>query len=756
MGVVGRMSQLAGLGDIVDGIVGGLGNFINRIIDGYLALFANWFYTIFLAFATLLDLIQALFRKLAGLEYYVVNGQETTQTRDIALELLSNQAVMNIFWSLVILGVVLLFISTFIAVIKSEYQPLETKGSNSKGKIIGKALKSVLLMATVPVVSILGLFVGNALLNSLDQATSGTQNAKLSGRIFEAAAYEANRSREGLGCFDEDFLDNLANENNFGLFIESNSGFIVETVADKIDAAFANNTEVLNGNYEYDFSISINPVLDWVYGKIGRPNYPESFSIYSYRLVWFYYDLTNFNFFIAIGVSIMLITILLMTMLGLIKRLYAIVMLFVLAPPIIAISPINEDAYNKKWKPEFISNVLSAYSTIVVMNLYIMLIPVFAQIEFFQIDSTMSNAQQIANQVGNLVSQLFILIGGAVFFKDFSKTLAGMVGAGDALGEGAGKSKEFMQATAKAASIASGLGATKVFTTPFKSGVKAINNGIKTGRDIYQGKKNGMTGWAAISNAVSNRKKEAWDGVKGKVSGLKNKAISEWADMRDKGFSGYVKNKFDDIKKYNPMFNELTNSAFKDGMSARAKLAKGKQEKDRAINQHKEQVKAMMMTEGEKQAAKEERENPNKAVNKQSAAQELQQAEFDSLRQLKTSQYNKAIEDKGGYNDQITALEAEIASIRSGNTAATPEELTKKKAELDSIQEQKKVALAKMKEEEKKIEDLKKVMNQTGASYDQIIAGEKINFKQFKAKEQDLKNTAQEMKTMIEKIKPTV
>ena len=43
MGLGWRISHLAGLGDIVDGIVGGIAGWIQYLIDGYLALLANWF-----------------------------------------------------------------------------------------------------------------------------------------------------------------------------------------------------------------------------------------------------------------------------------------------------------------------------------------------------------------------------------------------------------------------------------------------------------------------------------------------------------------------------------------------------------------------------------------------------------------------------------------------------------------------------------------------------------------------------------------
>jgi hypothetical protein len=535
MNLAAKLSQLAGLGDIVNGIVGGLTDTIQNLINGYLSLLANWFYGIFLALATVLDVVQMLFRKMAGLEYLVINGQQTNQTRDLALEIISNQTIMNIFWSLVILAVVLLFITTFVAVIKSEYQPLEARGGNSKGKIIGKSLKSVVLMATVPVVAILGLFIGNALLKSLDMATSNSQDAKLSGRIFAAAAYEANRAREGVGSFEQAFLDSLQDENNFGLFISTTSGFIEKTVADKIDAAFQENTPTPGNEnwvpgaaivttYPTNFTITKeeNPTLNFVYNYIGEPEYPAKFSIYNFRLVWFYYDLNNFNFFVAMGVVIMLVGILLQVLLGLIKRLYSLTMLLVVVPPIIALAPVNEEAF-KKWKGEFIKNALTAYSVVVVMNLYIMLIPVLATIQFFVPTDATSGllASDTSLQVLNLLAQLLILIGGAVFFKDFSAGLAGMIGADDALKEGAGKSKDFIGAASKAATMATGIGGTAMLLN--KAAMSPLTGGEKAIRSFRKEYKNQEAqGWSSYHAAANAFKKTAGDGARKGWGTIKN------------------------------------------------------------------------------------------------------------------------------------------------------------------------------------------------------------------------------------------
>ena len=746
MGLGWRISHLAGLGDIVDGIVGGIVGWIQYLIDGYLALLANWFYTIFLAFATILDVIQLLFRKLAGLENYVVNGVETAQPRDLALEIINNQAVMNIFWSLAILSIVLLLISTFVAVIKSEYQPLDAKGGNSKGKIIGKSLKSVAIFATVPVVAILGLFIGNALLSTLDMATSSGANSKLSGRIFAAAAYESNRAREGVGPFDQEFLDDLSTKNNFGLFSEdTNTGFIIETVADKIDNAFQNNTLAPTGE---DFDpVASNDILSFVYKMIGLPDYPESFSIYNYKLVWYYYDLSNFNFFVAIGVTIMLITIMLMVLLGLIKRIYALVMLFIIAPPIIAITPINEDAY-KNWKKAFISNTLSIYAVIVTMNLYIMLIPILGQIDFFQIDSETSAVVAVTYQVFNLIAQLLMLIGGAVFFKDFSKQLADIIGASDVLGDGAGKAEAFTKTAAKAVALGTGIGATGFALQ--KGAVKAVGSGFKNSRA------NGLNWMQAASKGVGA----------GLVTPFKNAAnMGNKFAKGAKNFAGFGKdnkgNRIGFLKDKADRFESFKKSSFGKNLgfdklmplSAAAQATKDRSNRERpelaADLRNEKLIKALEGKQGTTSGA----DDSNKANDVPLTAE-------STLNLAKSGYVDESKAKLTNTQSEINSIKDEINEDKGLRTRGlTPETVAAKKAQIKKLQQEEKIYTKEYEQKQKGVKTLESAMKTLDLSLDDIIENKKKNVDKLKNYDGGIsgnKKIAQDLKEFISKTKDTV
>ena len=94
-------------------------------LQGLFSIFPKLLYLLSNAFLTIIDLFQMVFRKLAGLDVYFVDG--TAQEGDIVYHFLRGTLLgdfpilTNVFWSLIILGIILLIVSTIIQIIRSEY-----------------------------------------------------------------------------------------------------------------------------------------------------------------------------------------------------------------------------------------------------------------------------------------------------------------------------------------------------------------------------------------------------------------------------------------------------------------------------------------------------------------------------------------------------------------------------------------------------------------------------------------------------------
>lgn len=517
-------------------MMSGIQEQLNNIVQGIFGYIAKAFYLIFLGLAKLLDICQILFKKFAGLDVVYMNGEAIEG--DIVLSFISSDIVQRVFWTLLILSVVLLFIVTFVAVIKTEFTPLKDKAGNNKGKVIGGALRALVNFFAVPVICILGLFLANGLLASLDAATSGGTNVMMSRQIFLAAAYNSNRARLNYEYFNDDlngytsnvvlfsYNDEVEGEeyyyinnngiyyftqatggdyvfelltshyikktneitgpfyalntitvvpedgiNNFGIFLnDTTTGPLSQTAADKIDSAFINDLDVPSGYELTNNSYKFMTLHDIPVVGEGIVSF-TTFSIYNTNLVYFYYNLCAFDFLIGYLALIFLGYVFITMIIGLIKRLFELTTLFIISPPIVAMYPLDNGEALKKWRARFIASSISAYSAVVVMNIYLMLLPLFLDMQI--IPSSGEGFGSFGAAVVNQIARVIIMIAGALFFKEISGAVAGFIGAEDAMKVG---SDNLGKVAAGTAMVAGGMLAAG------KLGGKILGGGINAGK----------------------------------------------------------------------------------------------------------------------------------------------------------------------------------------------------------------------------------------------------------------------------------
>ena len=178
---LGLVTMMAGFfQDIADWIINAIEDFVSHIL-----------YYLQIGFFYIIKAIEGVVKKLVGLDIYYANGEP--QNGDIVVGFLQNTTVRDTFISILIAAVFLLLITTFIAILKSEFN--EREKGNSKVPIIEGAIKAVVYFAVVPVVCIMGIFVANVVLRMLNSATNRNA-ASFSNQIFVAAAYDANKLRQ--------------------------------------------------------------------------------------------------------------------------------------------------------------------------------------------------------------------------------------------------------------------------------------------------------------------------------------------------------------------------------------------------------------------------------------------------------------------------------------------------------------------------------------------------------------------------------
>ena len=441
-------------------------------------LFANVFLRITISFFKLLDFVQDLFRKLAGLGTIYDSagnalgtsaGNDTYEAGgDLVVYLFRQKVVQNALFGMVILAVVLLFIATFIQMARVEYT--EDGAKNSKWPIITSALKSLTLFFIVPLTCVFGVLLSNFVLKMVDGVTAGGNAVTISGLIFKLGAYDANVVPRSSDTISEDDVNeavkwlkkqiNPESESTSttakvkgGRFQDSNDANVLSVpsdlsyndLADAIDDIFASRSHVTGGKLEFDYA----------FDDVAEVGIGEEVSYLNYFLVMHYYHQTKMNFlymWIAIFIAL---TSLFNASMGMIMRLYNLVVLFIISPPIAALMPLDGGSAYKNWRQKFIGSTISAYGTIAGLNLFFQIVPIVQSINLFDPNASAGHElMNINNGFYNRLTQLLFVLVGCLMIKDISKMISSIIGAEDAMEAGAGMSKQVAENAAKIGKVA--------------------------------------------------------------------------------------------------------------------------------------------------------------------------------------------------------------------------------------------------------------------------------------------------------------
>lgn len=143
--------------------------------------------------------------------------------------------------------------------------------------------------------------------------------------------------------------------------------------------------------------LSADTTLNFAYGSrtmnvavVDNGYIPMSYN-FSVLGIDSFYSVENLNIIILIMATIMLVMALFYAVWGLIQRILDIVVLFVIAPPIIATLPldssqegIDEGRGFAAWRDKIIAAVLSAFGIIIGLNAFFLFVPYINNLEFFE------------------------------------------------------------------------------------------------------------------------------------------------------------------------------------------------------------------------------------------------------------------------------------------------------------------------------------------------------------------------------------
>ena len=563
------------------------------------SIFPKIFYLLCNAFLTIIDFFQFLFRKFAGLEVYYVesaNGTLTAQEGDVIYQFLYNiilgdkyPLLSNVFWAMIVLAVILLFISTLVAIIRKDYN---YEKDNAKGPIIGSAIKSLAFIAMVPIIVLFGVYLSNTLLKAVDSASNpqraesfvtldaeehlkpytlengkqsyiafnffgvqiGTSTTPFSSYVFETCAYGANRVRLSENTsitsdgqtFTGGFLDLLQNNyaTNFkGMFTGDNA----EIVATKIDEAFMGAVTVKDENkqplnFESSYIAQYNRAIDPFLFLNGSDRVYATFDKANVTLVWYYYDLWSYNIFIAVGAGLLIGLIMFNITIAMLGRIVEMIALFMVYAPTLGLSPLDGNKAFKSWRDAFIKKTVMAFGAVVGLNILFIMLPYLGDIKFF--------GDFVGAEVANGIVTVLLIFVGLQMVKTFIGIISNFVGGEDANKYGGDVGQELGGNLVKAGlGTAALIGAgTGIAASAFTGGAGLIRGGTGLKRAVSETYKEnkqysreflGREAGRRYNEKISKQKELEKQFLDQEIDSITNSKLRESADLYTESGKAY-------------------------------------------------------------------------------------------------------------------------------------------------------------------------------------------------------------------------
>ena len=280
--------------------------------------------------------------------------------------LAAETSVSTVFWCVFILAIGLTAIFTIAAIIKN----MITNNRNIS-TIIGKFFLSLLGTMAMLAVVVLGILISNALLVLVERIFQIENTTKLSNALFNA-------------CVGDGWI------NGYSMAEIDISEISVRTIMGEYNTA----------------AFGIWPI-DWQYNGMIDPD--------------------KFLYFPSLVASIGVIIALLVAILNLAKRIYEIILLYIVMPISMSTIPLDDGARFKVWRETFITKIVLAYGAVFSVNIFILLLPIITKIKIDGISG-----------FGNGMFLIFMIIGGAMMIPAGQHLFARLFGQADDLHAGGG------------------------------------------------------------------------------------------------------------------------------------------------------------------------------------------------------------------------------------------------------------------------------------------------------------------------------
>lgn len=204
--------------------------------------------------------------------------------------------------------------------------------------------------------------------------------------------------------------------------------------------------------------------------------------------------LDAFNLFTAYLVAVIMLISMFMLSVGLVKRIYDIIVLVICMPLVCGTIPLDDGARFRAWRETFMSKVLIAFGAVIALNVFFMIAGFIMGPAF---DLTYLINEGVLSSFAVSVFKMLLLLGGALCMNS-SQTLIARI-----LGTSADEGREAMQSFAL---ITSGVRMAAVGALGVSRVAAGMGRGLFGGTNRYGRERTGIFNYAARgANAIGER-----------------------------------------------------------------------------------------------------------------------------------------------------------------------------------------------------------------------------------------------------------
>ncbi len=358
--------------------------------------------------AGLVDLLIGLFEKLVGLENVNIGGESA----NLLVYFLDDDATRAVLIGTIAIGFALLFVFTIIGFIRSMQT---TDEKVSAGSVFEKFIMSALNIILVPSLLVLLIFCTNVVMGQINETLE-----------------------EGLVYSTEDVNDNMQISYGGQMLM-----LLVDNEYDKAKIFDMTVDGVRWSEVAQDLYNKNESTLDMFFpnGQISQSaifggdsilyTQGQTFPNYAYMNIenWtdkdgiYYIPTSRLNVFIAFAGCIAMLVSLMLCSFTFVKRIFDVMLLYILSPLMISTQPLDDGTRFKQWRDLMIAKVISAYAIVLTVNLYFMIVPKIIINPGVIFDTN--------NSIANGIIQLLFVIGGAFALNGANLVFSQLLGTGN-------------------------------------------------------------------------------------------------------------------------------------------------------------------------------------------------------------------------------------------------------------------------------------------------------------------------------------